>query len=268
VEPTWSLYAENIFKCKHNSGRVFSLVSKMAKRLTNNVITGSDKRLGLYFYYSPHFGLNIIRKTTSLTGTRVKTDKAFKGFRESGNRMKQASPIAASLYKLIPAEIKQYSMYRLLTGEALNMLKEGLNTELITEKLKRKYIDPLLNEPGVKCMNEETKSSEKTQPEKGLKSFIRFPNQNPHNPGTLTGRIRHRVTQRAYQFAESQTDPEISNLQQSNNHVSLDKYSPVPENSTSPSKTKAQKIPVLIYLGRLPECKSLKIWAYSSKFPV
>ncbi len=100
----------------------------MAKRLTNNVITGSDKRLGLYFYYSPYFGHNIIRKTTSLTGVRVKTDNAFKGFRESGNRMKQASPIAAALYRLIPAEIKQYSMYRLLTGEALKMIKAGLDT--------------------------------------------------------------------------------------------------------------------------------------------
>ena len=100
----------------------------MAKRLTNNVITGSDKRLGLYFYYSPHFGHNIIRRTTSLTGQQVKTDKAFKGFRESGNRMKQASPIAAALYRLIPSEIKQYSIYRLLTGEALKMIKAGLDT--------------------------------------------------------------------------------------------------------------------------------------------
>ena len=92
----------------------------MAKRLTNNIITASDKRLGLYFYYSPYFALNFIRKTTSLTAIRVKTDKAFKGFRESGNRMKQASPIAASLYKLIPAEIKQYSVYRLLTEVTLS----------------------------------------------------------------------------------------------------------------------------------------------------
>jgi hypothetical protein len=118
----------------------------MAKRLTNNVITGSDKKLGLYFYFSPYFGLNIVRKTTSLTGIRVKTDEAFKGFRESGNRMKRASPIAASLYKLVPAEIKQYNVYRLLTGEALKMLKAGLDTEVIIEELKRLHIDPLLQE--------------------------------------------------------------------------------------------------------------------------
>ena len=118
----------------------------MANRRTNNIITGSDNGLGLYFYYSPHFGLNIIWKTTSLTGIRVKTEKAFKGFRESGNRMKQASPNAASLYKLIPAEIKQHSVYRLLAGEALKMLKAGLDTLVIIEELKRLYVDPLLQE--------------------------------------------------------------------------------------------------------------------------
>ena len=51
-------------------------------------------------------GLNIIRKSTALTGSKVKNDAAFKGFRESGNRMKEASPIAASLYNLIPKGTK------------------------------------------------------------------------------------------------------------------------------------------------------------------
>ena len=147
----------------------------MAKRLTNNVITGSDPKLGLYFYYSPHFGQNIIRRTTSLTGARVKTDKAFKGFRESGNRMKQASPIAASLYKLIPAELKQYSIYRLLTGQALKMLKADLDTELIIEELKRLHIDPLLQEAEKKCIRKEANRTRRNPQEKGPEKFYTFP---------------------------------------------------------------------------------------------
>ena len=179
------------------------------KRLTNNVITGSDKRLGLYFYYSHHFGHNIVRKTTSLTGQRVKTDKAFKGFRESSNRMKQASPIAASLYKLIPTEAKQYSIYRLLTSEALKMIKEGLDTGIIIETLSRTYIEPLINEPEKELNQKEKPGLEKGQYEKGLKSFIRYPQQVPYNPGR-TGKIRrYRLLQHAGQKTETQTGPEL-----------------------------------------------------------
>ena len=110
------------------------------KRIANNVITGIDRKLNLYYYYSPFSGKNIVRRCSSLTGERVKKDAAFKGFRESGNRMKEASPIAASLYKMVPTEIKQYSLYRLLTGEALKMLKAGKDSVTITETLKQIYI--------------------------------------------------------------------------------------------------------------------------------
>ena len=239
----------------------------MAKRLTNNVITGSDKRLGLYFYYSPHFGQNIIRKTTSLTGIRVKNDKAFKGFRESGNRMKQASPIAASLYKLIPVEIRQYPVYRLLTGEALKMLKADLDTEEIIEELKRLYIDPLLQEAEKKFICKETITPRKSPQEKGLKSFTRFPEPGPHHPGKTGKRWRYRVRQHTLLINESQTDSGCSNLQVTNNPAPLNTSMPVPANEKLSFNTKAHKIPELIYLGRLPECKNLKMWVHSSKFP-
>src|SRR5664279_530247 len=239
----------------------------MGKRLTNNVITGSDHRLGLYFYYSPHFSLNIIRRTTSLTGIRVKTDKAFKGFRESGNRMKQASPIAASLYKLIPAEIKQYSIYRLLTGEALKMLKAELDTEVIIAELKRLHIDPLLKEAVKIFICKEEITTRKSPQEKGLKSFTRFPEPKPHHPGITGKRLRYRVRQHVVLINESQTALGYSNLQVIHRPAPLNTSMPVPANEKHSLYTKAQKIPELIYLGRLPECKQLKMWVYSSKFP-
>jgi hypothetical protein len=76
------------------------------------------------------FGINVVRKSTPLTGPRVKNDPAFKGFRRSSGRMKEASPIAAALYNQIPKEQKKYSLYRLLTGEALKML--SLPTKLFS----------------------------------------------------------------------------------------------------------------------------------------
>ena len=60
--------------------------------------------------YMSH-GINIIRKSSSLTGKRVEKDPAFKGFRNSCNRMKEASPIASSLYNLLTQE--QKSIYPL-----------------------------------------------------------------------------------------------------------------------------------------------------------
>ncbi|HTB26105.1 MAG TPA: hypothetical protein VK711_12095, partial [Puia sp.] len=108
----------------------------MGKRLTHNIITGSDPHLRMCFYYSPYFDQNIWRQGSSLTGERTKKDPAFKGFRQSSSRLKEASPIAASLYKQVPNQVKQYALYRTLTGEAIKMLKEGMEADGITEILK------------------------------------------------------------------------------------------------------------------------------------
>ena len=237
------------------------------KRLTNNVITGSDKRLGLYFYYSHHFGHNIVRKTTSLTGQRVKTDKAFKGFRESSNRMKQASPIAASLYRLIPAETKQYSIYRLLMSEALKMIKGGLNIGIILENLHRTYIEPLLSEPEKELNRWDKIEPEKSQHQRGLGGFIRYPQQKPYNPGRIRKIRRYRFLQHAGQKTDTQTSPEFSNQQDSNVSARVKIFSLAQEKYKHASNSKEEKIHGLVYLCRLPECKSLKIWIRPTDFP-
>ena len=237
------------------------------KRLTNNVITGSDKKLRLYFYYSHHFRLNIVRKTTSLTGQRVKTDMAFKGFRESSNRMKQASPIAASLYKLIPAETKQYSIYRLLTSEALKMIKEGLDIVIIIETLNRTYIEPLINEPEKELNQKEKPGPERGQYERGLRNFVKYPKQKPHNPGRIRKSRRDLLVQHVVQNKEFQTGFHSSYQQDDNISARLKIFSLAREKCKHPSNTKEEGINRLVYLCRLPECKSLKIWIRPSDFP-
>jgi len=239
----------------------------MAKRLTNNVITGSDKRLGLYFYYSTYFGHNIIRRTTSLTGARVKTDKAFKGFRESSNRMKQASPVAASLYKMIPAENKQYAIYRLLTSEALKMIKEGLDTEIIVENLQKIYIEPLMNEEEKQLNRREKSGHEKGSNEKGIKSLLQYPQPNPYNPGRCRKIRQYRLQRQVVQQTDFQTDTEFSKQQDNNLSERLKIFSLAREKCKQVSNIKEEKFPELVYLCRLPECKKLKIWIRSSDFP-
>ncbi len=103
------------------------------------VFTGTQDNLTCY--YSK--GRAILRARSSLDGERVKRDPAFKGFRQSGQRLKRASPLAAALYAQIPAGKREYAMYRILTGEAIRLLKQGLEEKAIDCILWETYIEPL-----------------------------------------------------------------------------------------------------------------------------
>jgi hypothetical protein len=79
-----------------------------------------------------------VRMKSSITGERIKKDPVFKGFRKSSGRMKEASPIASIVYKQLP--VKNYSLYREMTGKAILWLKEGLSAAIILDKLSREYL--------------------------------------------------------------------------------------------------------------------------------
>jgi hypothetical protein len=232
----------------------------MAKRLTNNIITGNDPRLGMCLYYSPYFDQNIWRRASSLTGERTKKDPAFNGFRKSINRMKEASPIAASLYNQVPKQVKQYALYRTLTGEAIKMLKEGMEAAVITETLKKKYIDPLLDAPKKNFKNRMVEEPVTRGRKKGMADFTSYP-QIPSRVRKMTRSRRSLLLQKITEgqsadeyFSSTDSDP----LPQANRNVSASPFreSEPPEEPKPRTKTTSG----LIYLGRLPECKKLKIW--------
>jgi|GEM_PF-1296821 len=265
-------------------------------RKADNVITGADRRLKLYFYYSRVSGKNIVRGFTSLTGERVKKDAAFKGFRESGNRMKEASPIAAALYKMVPAEIKQYALYRLLTGEALKMLKAGSSAKTITKTLEEIYINPLLQEPArVRVPIERTrrenrdnvqiisnitkhfpiKSQGKSRIRRWRRHFTERPiNSMPGSAGTLPLSSPDLLKKGTILLSEKQTML-----------LSKKEKTPAAEQTTSTQKHQISiianthstrweqgskfttKYPELMYRGRLRECKRLRLYIRSSHFP-
>ena len=105
--------------------------------------TGSDGGICGYFL----FDLNIIRKPSARTGAGMQKNVAFDGFRKSSGRLKEASPIAAALYNRLPKAQKQYSLYRLLTGETIKMIKEQMDKTLISEILYKQHIEPRLLYP-------------------------------------------------------------------------------------------------------------------------
>ena len=232
----------------------------MAKRLTYNIITGNDPRLRMCFYYSPYFGQNIWRRGSSLTGERIKKDPAFKGFRQSSSRLKEASPIAASLYKLVPEQVKQYALYRSLTGEAIRMLKEGMEAAVITETLKKKYIDPLLDSPRKNSGNRTVEEPVTRDRVKGMTDFTSYP-QMASGVRKITRTRRNLLLQKITEgrsapeyFSSTGSDP----LPQTGRNVSESLViEPEPTKQPNP-RTKTTS--GLIYLGRLPACKKLKIW--------
>ena len=106
-------------------------------------ITGSDDVICGYFLHD----LNIIRKASSRTGDTMRHNAAYDSFRKSAGRLKDASPVAAVLYHQLPKHLKQFTLYRQLTGETIKMLKEGMDKTLITELLYKHHIEPRLLHP-------------------------------------------------------------------------------------------------------------------------
>jgi hypothetical protein len=86
----------------------------------------------------------VYRAESSLTGKRTKIDPAFAGFRKSSNRMKEAVPIASALYGQLSKEQKQFGLFRIMTGEVILMLKEGIDKTEIRETLFKRHIEPIL----------------------------------------------------------------------------------------------------------------------------
>jgi hypothetical protein len=88
-----------------------------------------------------------VRMRSSITAKRIKKDPVFKGFRNSSFRMKDASPIASRVYKLLA--VKKYPLFREMTGKALLLLKMGIHPEQITAQLMAEYI-PVKTAPKLK----------------------------------------------------------------------------------------------------------------------
>ncbi len=85
-------------------------------------------------------GVYYARKKSSLSGKKVKTHRHFKRTMENAFRLADASKIASAVYRLIPRSEKQHTMYREMTGVAINMLNQGCNKEEILSLMIEKYV--------------------------------------------------------------------------------------------------------------------------------
>jgi len=81
-------------------------------------------------------GQYYVRKKSSLSGKQVKNAPSFELTRVYADLLAQASRLAAAVYRLLPKEQKKLTLYRAMTGEALRMLKQGVDAGVISTQLQ------------------------------------------------------------------------------------------------------------------------------------
>ncbi|NII27370.1 hypothetical protein HB364_19935 [Pseudoflavitalea sp. X16] len=107
----------------------------MAKFTGIPPITGTIGPVCIYKMYGKYF----MRTASSLTGKRVKKDPAFRKTMQYAGLLAKASRIASAVYRTLPADRKQHSLYRKLTGEAMTWLKEEWTVEEVLAYLLKMY---------------------------------------------------------------------------------------------------------------------------------
>ncbi|MFT3822800.1 MAG: hypothetical protein QM731_02725 [Chitinophagaceae bacterium] len=99
-----------------------------------NGVVKKERRIGILIFYKMR-DKYYVRALSSLSSERVKTGKEFKKTMIYANRMVIASRLAASIYRQLPPAWKEHSIYRKLTGYAMQLLKEDRDATDILRKL-------------------------------------------------------------------------------------------------------------------------------------
>ncbi|MCG2612680.1 hypothetical protein LZZ85_00250 [Terrimonas sp. NA20] len=109
--------------------------------IIRNPILPYKRRCGRVVFYPSPAGL-IVRYLNPHTRKRILKDPRFAAFRKCSKLMAKASKIGSAVYKALPADFRQFWMYRAFVGEAMKMLKDQAMTgEQTLESLFRTYVE-------------------------------------------------------------------------------------------------------------------------------
>jgi|KBSSwiStaDraftv2_1062776.scaffolds.fasta_scaffold315713_3 hypothetical protein len=103
----------------------------MAKQAGTIKIKGTIGDICFYRLHEEHYA----RTKSSLSAKRVKHDPAFDATMKYAALLACASKIASVIYKRLPAEQKDRKKYQAMTGQAMRLLKEKKNIDVIIEML-------------------------------------------------------------------------------------------------------------------------------------
>jgi len=77
------------------------------------------------------------RRKSTLSRKRVRRDPAFARTRRNAALLGQASRIAAGVYRLLPRVQKKLDLYRAMTGQAMELLKKGVDEAEVKVRLEQ-----------------------------------------------------------------------------------------------------------------------------------
>jgi hypothetical protein len=93
---------------------------------------------GSFCIYQMH-GRYFMRASNPLTRDRVLQDPVFRKTMEYANLLAKASRIGSVVYSAVPANKKQHTLYRKITGAAMYWLKHNWTTEDVLDFLLKLY---------------------------------------------------------------------------------------------------------------------------------
>jgi hypothetical protein len=133
------------------------------------------------------------------------------------------------------------------------MLKEGMEAVVITNTLKKKYIDPLLDAPKKKSGNRVDEEPVTGDRLKGMNDFTSY-------PPILSWDRKLTNKHRAFLLQKITAGEDLSATDLYPPPLTGRNISASPLSDPEEPKRRTKTTHDLIYLGRLPECKKLKIW--------
>ncbi|MET6996775.1 hypothetical protein [Chitinophaga defluvii] len=103
----------------------------MAKQAGVILLTGTIGNITFYEMDGQYYA----RMKSSLRGNRVKTDPAFALTMVYAERLALSSRTAAQLYRSLPADQRQVTLYRKMTSTAMQLLKAGIPAAMLADAL-------------------------------------------------------------------------------------------------------------------------------------
>ena len=106
----------------------------MAKQMGDTIFTGTVGNLVFYKMY----GQGYVRMKSSITGKQFKTKACFARSRKSAERFALGNRLAGQVYRSLPVNKRNYTLFCKLKSIVIQLLKEGKPTEAVKIYLKRK----------------------------------------------------------------------------------------------------------------------------------
>lgn len=108
----------------------------MGRQTGPHYITGT---IGDRTYYKLN-GQYLVRAKSTLSRRRVKRSPAFRRTMEYAGWLGQASKVAAEVYRMMQREKRKVKVYRKMTGEAMEMIRQGMDVAKVKDQLMQQYL--------------------------------------------------------------------------------------------------------------------------------